>query len=82
MHQAEYSFTSSDPEKPGVVFWAIVAVGMTLVVAVTVILTVGMVLGLMHCASHALEWMAALQRARQRGTRLTFPSPPSRQVER
>jgi hypothetical protein len=56
---------TSNRKKPGVAFWATVVVGITVVLAVTALLTVGMVLGLMHCDSHALEWMAALQRNRR-----------------
>jgi len=53
-------------KKHGVVFWAAVAVGMTIVLAVTVIMTAGMILGLMHFEGHALLWMADLQAPRQR----------------
>jgi hypothetical protein len=55
----------SHRNKPGVAFWAAVVLGMTIVLAATAVLTVGMVLGLMHFDSHALEWMAALQRTRR-----------------
>jgi hypothetical protein len=52
-------------KKPGMAFWAAVVVGMAAVLAVTAILTVGMMFGLMHGDSHALEWLAALQRGRR-----------------
>ena len=55
-------------KKPGVAFWAAVVLGMTVVLAVTAVLTIGMILGLMHFDSHALEWMAALQRTRRQQT--------------
>jgi hypothetical protein len=59
----------SEPKKrPGMAFWAAVVLGMTVVLAVTTVLTVGMILGLMHFDSHALEWMAALQRTRRQRT--------------
>ena len=58
-------------KKQGVVFWAAVAVGMTIVLAVTVIMTAGMILGLMHFDGHALLWMADLQAARRCRARLT-----------
>jgi hypothetical protein len=59
----------SEPKKKrGVAFWATVVLGMTVVLAVTAVLTVAMILGLMHCDSHALEWMAALQGTRRQRT--------------
>jgi hypothetical protein len=56
---------ASDRKKPGVAFWATVVLGMTVALAVTAVLTAVVILGLMHCDSHVLEWMAALQRNRR-----------------
>jgi hypothetical protein len=55
----------TDRKKPGVAFWACVVLGMTVALAITAVLTVAVILGLMHCDSHALELMAALQRTRR-----------------